>query len=596
MKRGVAAALAVVGLLAALAYLRGLPGEFVYDDHRLIVDNDGLKRPFEPSRAFTRDYYASDTDRTVLGYYRPVALLSNELDYRRGAGRALPFHITNIVLHVGATLLVFALARRLAAGSLLGPSIAAGLFALHPAHAESVAFISGRVDPLATAFVLTSVLCHLVANRSSSPWGWRAAAAAAWLGGLFSKEMAVTAPLIAAMLELGEEGWPPPGAWTRRAARYALYLPAAGLYLVLRATALGGLLGPPTGEGGLALMPPVVALGTYLRWLVLPPFGLNLEPVPEGTAWLAAALAAIVVGIALAVILWKRRCRLELATLGCVGIALLPVLQFRPIETALSERFLYLPSALAMTFAGELAARAGSRRARAVAVTLAVLLASAYAAILLPRAVLWRDELALWSAKEREDRGSLKARLNIARVENRRGNDDASRRAYESAIALAPGLASQIRAEMSSLLGEAPPEERKRDVRAAIEASPGDGSLWSNLGYLALERGDLDAAGEAFARAIVLTPLRAPAWLGSSLVKLRRMDYDGAHRDAVEAIRLDPTLGLARAVEGECLLRAGRACEALRAVQGLEFDDPVQRRALEAVRRAAAKACPQPSR
>jgi tetratricopeptide (TPR) repeat protein len=589
-----AAALAACVTLAIAVYLPGLPGEYVYDDHRLIVDNDGLKRPFDASRAFLRDYYASDLDATGLGYYRPIAILSNELDYRAGGGRPLPFHRTNVLLHVAAVCCVFALARRLAPGRLVAPAFAAALFAVHPSHAESVAFISGRVDPLATMFVLWTVLLHLRANVAPRPGPWRVAAAGAWMCGLLSKEMAVSAPILALALEAGLEGWPRAGQWKARALRYVPYAVTAAAYLAARRAALGHLLMPSPEGATLSFAKPIVALGTYLRWLVLPPFGLNLEPEPTGGWWLAWASLTLLAAAVAAGALWRRRWLVELACLSAAGIALVPVLQLKPLETALSERFLYLPSAFVMVLFALLADRCRAGRARLAALALGVALACVYSAILVPRARLWRDEVRLWTAKDREDGGSLKARLNLGRAWHRRGEAASSRSAYEQAILLAPALAPQIRAEMSTLAGAGAAGDAVADVKRALDASPGDGSLWGNLGFLQLQRGDLDGAGEAFARATALSPLRATGWLGSALVKLRRDDLAGAEADASRASTLDPALGLARAIQGECLLKRGRPCEARAAVEGVRLDDPEELKILERVRFAAKAACPEP--
>ncbi len=584
-------ALLFCAVLAVAVYAPGLPGEFVYDDHRLIADNDGLKRPFDPSRAFLRDYYASDLDRTGLGYYRPIAILSNELDYRLGGGGALLFHLTNLWLHVAATCCVFLLAHRLAPSGVVAPVVAASLFALHPAHAESVAFISGRVDPLATVFVLATILLHLRANDSNRPWPWRVAAAGAWLCGLLSKEMAVTAPILAAVLEAGTEGFPSRRELKTRALRYVPYLAVAGIYLAARVTALGHLLAPSPDGATLSLVKPFVALGTYLRWLVLPPFGLNLEPEPSGGSW--AVLAGLGILAALLVLFFFRRrgFRVELATASAAGLALLPVLQLKPLETALSERFLYLPSAFAMTLVGLLAARWCLARGRVAALAVVILLSGLYAVDLVPRSLLWRDEVKLWNAKDAEDGGSLKARLNLGRAHHRRGDDVAARAAYDDAIALAPGLTQQIRAEMTTLPGDGGAGDPADDVRLGLAASPGDGSLWGNLGFLLFERGDMEGAADAFARATELSPGRATGWLGAGLVKLRQGDFPAAEANANRAVELDPALGLARAIRGECLLRRGRACEALEAVEGLRLDDPGQREALDRVRAAADAAC-----
>ena len=591
MRARLASALLFCAFLAVAVYVPGLPGEFVYDDHRLIADNDGLKRPFDPSRAFLRDYYASDLDRTGLGYYRPIAILSNELDYRLGGGGALLFHLTNLLLHVAATCCVFALARRLAPSGVVAPVVAASLFALHPAHAESVAFISGRVDPLATVFVLAAILLHLRANDSSRPWPWRVAAAGAWLCGLLSKEMAVTAPVLAAVLEAGTEGLPSRRDLKARALRYVPYLTVAGIYLAARVTALGHLLAPSPEGGTLSVAKPLVALGTYLRWLVLPPFGLNLEPEPAGGSWAMLAGLGILAALFALLYFWRRGFKVELATASAAGLALLPVLQLKPLETALSERFLYLPSAFAMTLLGLLAARSRSARGRAATIAAVILFGGLYVAILVPRSRLWRDEVRLWTAKDGEDGGSLKARLNLGRAHHRRGDDVAARAAYDGAIALAPGLAPQIRAEMSTLAGDGAAGDPADDVRRALTASPGDGSLWGNLGFLLFERGDMAGAATAFERATELSPGRATGWLGAGLVKLRQGDFPGAEADAARAVELDPALGLARAIQGECLLRRGRACEALAAIEGLRLEDSGQRAALDRIRTASELAC-----
>ena len=132
---------------AVAAYLPGLPGALVYDDQRLSVDsidNEGLKRPFDAQRAFGRDSCASDDDRGGLGYYRPVAILLNEFDFRRQGGGPAAFHTTSLVLHAAATVLVFLLASRLFAGRAALALVAGLVFAMHPSHAESVALVPSR--------------------------------------------------------------------------------------------------------------------------------------------------------------------------------------------------------------------------------------------------------------------------------------------------------------------------------------------------------------------------------------------------------------------------------------------------------------------
>lgn len=585
-------AVAVLVVAAAVApYLPGLPGEFVYDDGRLIEENDGLRRPFHPGRAFLRDYYASDLDRMGLGYYRPLAVLSNEMDFRRGGGGASAFHATNLVLHAACSLLVLALGTAVLGA---GPAAAAALlFAVHPAHAESVAFISGRVDPLATLFVLAALLLHLRGNRSQRSAPWRAAAGAAWLAALLSKEMGVTAPALAFLLESAIEGLPARGAWRERARRYVPYAVALAAYLVLRAVGLGGLLGPTPPGTEFSAGRPFVVLGSYLAWLVLPPPGLHLEPEPAVGA--GAALAALALGATVAgaiVLAWKGARREAALAAWCV-VSLLPVAQLRPIETALSERFLYLPSAGAALLLASLAFRPTSRRLRAAALAALALLGAAYVAILVPRSVAWRSAISLWTEKGEEDPGSIKAWLNLGRAHARAGNREEARAAYERAKGLGVD-AEMVEGEIASLLGSDDPDQRIRAVRAALARTPGDGALWHNLGFFLLERGEAREALAAFAEAGRLVPGRPETWLGAAMANLRLGDAAAAREDAARALRLKPDLGLARGLLAECELRAGNPCEAARLVEGLELDEPLEREQLARVAERARAGCAPP--
>jgi len=572
--------LLLVTVVAVVPYLPGLPGEFVYDDHRLIADNEGLRRPFDARRAFLRDYYASDVDRMGLGYYRPVALLSNEADWRRSGGAPLAFHLTNLALHAACTGLVFALGRILVPGGAIPAAVAAALFALHPAHAESVAFISGRVDPLATLFGLAALAAHLVGRRRAHAWPWRAAAGAAWLLALLSKEMAVSVPLVAALLDLarGERrGW---------LASYVPYGVAAALYLPLRVAALGALTTAAPSWVHVAWWRPPVVLGSYLAWTVFPPPGLHLEPEPVSglLAWGAAALALAVPTAAF--LLWRSGARVPAALLLAVPLTLLPVAQLRPIETALSERFLYLPTALA---AGCVAVSLATMRRRAAVGIGLALLGLAYAAVIVPRARLWRDERALWTAYTRAQPQAVKGWLNLARARTSDGDPQGAAQAYARARALAPDL--PIEGEMANVAA-GPLEGRIAHIRAALQRAPEDGALWANLGFLLLQAKDPAAAGDAFRRSVAATPGRARGWLGLALAEMQRGAVGEADAAAARAAALDPSLGLAAALRVECAVRAGQPCEALRRAEGLVLTDPAEAAALERLVALAHQGCP----
>ncbi|MBI3610129.1 MAG: tetratricopeptide repeat protein [Nitrospirae bacterium] len=108
-----------------------------------------------------------------LPYFRPVADLSYLLDYQLWGNRPFGFHLSVFLAHLLNTALVFFLARELAgsfnrAAPNMLPLMAASLFAVHPIHAEAVAWIAGRNDVFCTTFLLSSLLLYLRFHRTGN--------------------------------------------------------------------------------------------------------------------------------------------------------------------------------------------------------------------------------------------------------------------------------------------------------------------------------------------------------------------------------------------------------------------------------------------
>jgi tetratricopeptide (TPR) repeat protein len=320
---------------------------------------------------------------------------------------------------------------------------------------------------------------------------------------------------------------------------------------------------------------------------------LHLEPAPVEGLLAASAGGVAVVAMVAAVLWWRLRWRREASlVLGCL-VTLLPVAQLKPLETALSERFLYLPSVPIALLAAALVSRAiGRSRPAGVVAALALGgLALAHLMILESRVATWRDEVALWSSKESEQTGSLKARLNLAHAFARRGERAEALRWYSLAKEVAPDLAAGLDAEIGSLLGDLGSDETEAALLKALEKMPRDGAIWNNLGFHLHRKGDAEGAARAFRRSVELTPNGASAWLGLALARLTVRDIAESENAAARAIAIDPELGLARAVLAECALRTGRPCDALRVAEGVVLTEPAEQATLERVRSLAREAC-----
>ena len=143
-------------LLAMLAYGNAVGGQFVYDDHFQVLRNPTLASLSNLPALFGQSvwqFMSASPDQPLGLYYRPLFNAALLLEYQVFGTRVFGWHVVSISLHALTTLLVYALGRawRL---SVAAAALGAALFAVHPVHCESVAWISGLPDLLAAVGLL----------------------------------------------------------------------------------------------------------------------------------------------------------------------------------------------------------------------------------------------------------------------------------------------------------------------------------------------------------------------------------------------------------------------------------------------------------
>ena len=495
MSRATAGAL-VVAVAGLLAFAGTLAYEFVWDDSLLVQRSYQLHHWRELPRLLSSHLWAEAQEHSH--YYRPLVVLSLFADVQVWGLVPLGFHLTNVLLHVTASLAVLALARRLT-GDDLAASLAAVLFAVHPIHSEPVAFVSGRSDVLAALFFALSV------------WGyvrWRAAGGravavlslAAFALALGAKEVAVVLPLVLAAHEWTERR---PPRWAAAAAlRLLPWLGVLALYLGARAAVLGRLADAGGGAWapvGVRLLSALETAGWYLRLILVPypahPYAV-LAPVPwppgpgfwAAMALLAAAVIATLVAARTSRIVFFGAAWFWLTLLPGVGVNLLPV-----PTTVVGERFLYLPSAGLCLVGGVLLAaalrRPGAAEGRfrpAAALGLAVLVGGCLVLVLW-RNEDWRDNYRLYTRMIETAPTSELPRVNLALTQLPLGEVAGAHANFLAAARLAPanprvwsGLALT-----AALLGQR--EESAAHAHRARALAPGAGVL-ATLGAAALVR------------------------------------------------------------------------------------------------------------
>lgn len=185
--------LAIV-VLTLVAYIPAMQGGFIWDDDSYVTENSALRTPkglvqiwLEP--AATPQYY-------------PLVFSSFWIEHQLWDDDPTGYHVTNVLLHAAAAVLLWVALRQLA---LPGAWLAAAVFALHPVHVESVAWITERKNVLSGLCYIGAVLCLLKffgigakSVPSSRPRLWYVLALLLFAGALLSKT--VTATLPAAMV------------------------------------------------------------------------------------------------------------------------------------------------------------------------------------------------------------------------------------------------------------------------------------------------------------------------------------------------------------------------------------------------------------
>lgn len=167
-----------------------------YDDPGYVTTNPMVKKGLTAA-GFT---WAFTT--TAMSNWHPLTWLSHMADVQLFGLDPRGHHLTSVAFHTASALLLFLLLTRIT-GALWQSYVVAALFALHPLHVESVAWIAERKDVLSFFFWLLTLLCY--ARFVKKPgYAWYVCALLSFSAGLMTKPMLVTLPLMLLLLDY----WP----------------------------------------------------------------------------------------------------------------------------------------------------------------------------------------------------------------------------------------------------------------------------------------------------------------------------------------------------------------------------------------------------
>lgn len=550
---------AAAAALACSVYVNALHNPFVYDDRDTVVANPSL---VDPSNV-----------RFVLVYspFRPVVNVSYAIDRALWGDEPFGFHLTNVLLHAAAVVLLYLWLVRLLADAGLTRHVetaafaGASLFAVHPLQSEAVGYISGRSELMCAVWFLAALVAArgAILSRSSR---LAVVASAFGVAALASKEVALSLPVVFLaydwLLRPGEEAARARRLWTVAAPVFAV-LAAAGLY---RLTALS-----PSAAGTplLNLLTQAIVVWRYVGLLVWP-HGQSImhavhrvTSVADPLAVLAAAALVLVAALA-----WRVRRSRPLAAFGIFWflIVLAPSSSVVVLREGMAEHRVYLASAgvfIAIAgLAGEWMQRLAARD-RIVPLTRKLAFGAALAALFaltVLRNQVWASPVALWTEAAVHAEGMWEPHYALADSLREAGDCARAIPEYTKVVELAP-TSRDAHTNLGICLAQAGQiEAAERAFRRTLEIDPTFARGYTNLGALALVAGDPERARDFYREAIAQDPGNVLARMQlASLFEHTFKDYHAAASMCGEARLLAPfTPGVVECVERNQRLAALR--------------------------------------
>ena len=497
-------------LLAALTWIvfgQTLHHDFVnYDDQRYVYENPRITAGLSATAvvwAFTHVHSEN---------WHPLTTISHMFDCQLYGLRPGGHHATNALLHMTGTILLF-LALLQMTGALWRSAFVAAVFAVHPLHVESVAWIAERKDVLSGVFFMLTLLAYTRYARAPSV-GRYVAVALLFGCGLMSKPMLVTLPFLLVLLDywpLNRIGHPRRTGEKGPIARSTIISLAwekMPLIVLSVGSSVVTFLAQRPAIGGTQELPISWRLGNALAsyvayiWQMLWPANLAVfYPHPENglPVWqIVAAIVALIGFSAIAAVIWRQRPYVLVGWLWYLGM-LLPVIGILQVGwQARADRYTYLPqiglSILITWSVADLTSRWRHQRAVLIVGATAVIIALTWRAWL--QTTYWRDSETLWAHALAVTQNNDVAENNLGIVLLQQGRVDEAIPRFERAIQIRYQNAPAHDNLAKAFLRKGQLTDAMMESRKLLEIQPENLEVRNILGTVLIQQGRIREALE----------------------------------------------------------------------------------------------------
>jgi tetratricopeptide (TPR) repeat protein len=563
-------AVVLILLLTVLVYAHSLKNDFVWDDYSVIVENTFIKTWHNFPLLFQRAYVTKISDLEYLGErdigsgeltYRPVVTASYFVDYALWKLNPFGYHLSNLALHAVNAILLYALLI-LITGNPAIALLASLFFALHPVNTEAVDVVSFREDLLVFLFFAGSFILFISAEKQ--PPGKKAffylVSHASFLLALFSKEMAITLPLVLLWFDyffISRRNSRNvfsriPGCYIGYIASLACY---AGVKLFLIRDISRPLVAFPMSSFYARIMTmPKVAV-TYLQWLLFP---FNIHPtLPDDPAFLRhsffspSVLGSLLLLLALCAATVRMRKRFPLCAFGICWfvITLIPVSNIVfPLTNYIAARYLYIPGVGFCVFLAASILQLPDIRFRMIPpavlkkisrYALAFILLG-YAQFTFIRNMGWQNNIVFWSGMVEQYPRNALAHSSLGAVLRKAGVVDEAIQEYKIALGLERGYAKDHNELGACYYEKGMLKEAAEEFTRALELDPGLAAAYANLGSALGDQKFYQEAATYFEKAIQLDEKYIRAYNGLAVTYARMKKYDQARKLWEKIVVLDP--------------------------------------------------------
>jgi Flp pilus assembly protein TadD len=530
-----------------------------YDDFAYIADNPHVGAGLTLSGvhwAFTTGHMAN---------WHPLTWLSHMLDVQLFGANAGAYHAVNLLFHILNTLLLFGVLRKMT-GSLERSAFVAALFAVHPMHVESVAWVAERKDVLSTFFWLLTTWAYAV-YVGRPRWQSYGAIVACFALGLLAKPMLVTLPCVLLLLDV----WP-----LRRHLRARLLWEKLPLFAMALASSAVTIVAQRHGGAmvRLDLVPlpvrvanAIVAYAQYTRKMVWPADLAAMYPMsrslPDPVS-LTAAAGVLFSVTALAVYSFRRHPYVLVGWFWFLG-TLVPVVGVVQVGIqSMADRYSYVPFVGLFVIIAwgipDLASRWPAMRALLPIVAVAAV--AACTSVALRQVRHWQSSELLWTHAMEVTRDNYFAQANLGYVLWKNGRSAEAIPLFRESIRIRPDFAEVHNNLGVALAGQGELRDARAQFSEAVQIEPSYVTARDNLAATEAKLRMLESGLARYADDVRARPrdIVARNELGAALAAQGRTDE--AVAQFREALRIDPNQPDVHFNLGAMLQRQGHLAEA----------------------------------